>query len=90
MRYNLDSPGFKPGEPVRVTAGPFRDMLAIFDGPSTPAMRVRVLLNIMNRAIPVHLDAEHLEAAEPNNIAVPVKQGRRTRGRGRPVRSNHA
>jgi transcriptional antiterminator RfaH len=86
MRHNVAAPVFKPGEEVRVTAGPFRDMVAIFDGPSTPAMRVRVLLAIMNRATPVHLAAEHLEAVKRNDVVVPVRQGRRTRGRGRPIR----
>lgn len=86
MKDDLDSPGFKPGDQVRVTAGPFRDMVAIFDGPSTPAMRVRVLLTVMDRAIPVRLDADQLETAKLDNVVVPVRQGRRTRGRGRPVR----
>lgn len=41
------TPSFKQGDPVRITEGPFRDMLAIFDGPSTPAQRVQVLLQIL-------------------------------------------
>jgi transcriptional antiterminator RfaH len=32
---------FKPGETVRIISGPFEDMLAIFEGPTTPSMRVR-------------------------------------------------
>ncbi len=33
---------FKPGDTVRITGGPFRDMLAIFNGPTTPSKRVQV------------------------------------------------
>ena len=31
---------FQPGDPVQITDGPFRDMLAIFEGPTTPTQRV--------------------------------------------------
>ena len=35
---------FEPGETVRITDGPFRDMLAIFDRPTSSYERVQVLL----------------------------------------------
>lgn len=75
---------FRPGEPVRITGGPFRDMVAIFDRPAGPARRVQVLLNILGRVSRLQLKAGCLEKA-PAGADTPLKQPRRTRGRGRPI-----
>jgi transcriptional antiterminator RfaH len=76
---------FRPGDPVRITDGPFRDMLAIFEGPLTPAERVQVLLNILGRTSRVHVEVEDLEKAPGHaDVDAPApKRPRRTRGRGR-------
>jgi transcriptional antiterminator RfaH len=34
---------FRPGDTVRITEGPLRNMVAIFEGPTTPSQRVKVL-----------------------------------------------
>ena len=76
---------FQPGDTVRITDGPLQGMLAIFEGPSTPAERVRVLLTFLGRASRAHVSATDLEKAAPE-VQVPLpKRPRRTRGRGRRI-----
>ena len=74
---------FKPGDTVRITEGPFRDMLAIFEGPTRPAQRVQVLLSILGHASRTQVDPDDLEKASPGAEAPMPKRPRRTRGRGR-------
>lgn len=74
---------FKPGEIVRITAGPFQDMLAILEGPSTPRMRVRVLLNILGEASRMQIEVTDLEKVSSDAGDSAPKRPRRTRGRGR-------
>jgi transcriptional antiterminator RfaH len=90
--HDLESRGpkslhpFEPGDVVRIKNGPFRDMLAIFDGPSTPSERVQVLLGTLNNSVRVRIAASDLEKAQgPNNLHQ-GKRPRRTRGRGRRIR----
>lgn len=79
------APAFQPGDTVRITSGPFRDMLAIFEGPTTPNRRVQVLLSILGRASRVRVELADLKKAwsgtEPN-----MPRPRRTRGRGRRIK----
>lgn len=78
-RYN-----FKYGDTVRIKEGPFQDMLALFNEPTTSAERVQVLLNILGQACRVKLDIASLEKAEGQiSPSTPPKRPRRTRGRGR-------
>jgi transcriptional antiterminator RfaH len=76
---------FKPGETVRITAGPFQDMLAIFEGPTTPAMRVRVLLDILGQASRTQISMADIEKVPTPAEARTTKRPRRTRGRGRRI-----
>lgn len=77
---------FQPGELVRITAGPFRDLLAIFEKRLGARDRVLVLLQTLDRCVRLELDAAHLE-----KIPDPVRgRPRRTRGRGRRIRSSQA
>jgi len=76
---------FKPGDTVRITDGPFRDMLAIFDGPTTPSERVQVLLDILGHASRVQIEVNDLEKAAPDAKEPLPKRPRRTRGRGRRI-----
>lgn len=78
---------FKPGDTVRIIDGPFTNMLAIFDGPTTPGQRVQVLLDILGHASRVQVNVIHLEKA-PAGLEAPLpKRPRRTRGRGRWIRN---
>ena len=54
---------FKRGERVVVDGGPFKGLEAIFDGVVSPAGRVRILLQIVNRQVPVVLDVGLIERA---------------------------
>jgi transcription antitermination factor NusG len=74
---------FKPGETVRITTGPFQDMQAVLEGPATPRMRVRVLLNILGQASRMHVEVTHLEKVSSDIGDSAPKRPRRTRGRGR-------
>jgi len=79
---------FKPGETVRITDGPFADMLAVFDGPTTAGQRVQVLLNILGHASRVQLEADQLTKAPAQATAPAPKRPRRTRGRGRRIQAD--
>jgi len=76
---------FKPGDTVRITAGPFQDMLAIFEEPTTPSKRVQVLLTILGPASRVQVEVTDLEEVSPRTEA-PQPKPRRTRGQGRRIK----
>ncbi|MCB0208883.1 MAG: hypothetical protein KDJ52_06125 [Anaerolineae bacterium] len=76
---------FKKGDTVKIKEGPFQDMLAIFDGPSTPSERVQVLLDILGHANRVQVDVCQLEESTTEALE-PQPKRRRSRGRGRPIR----
>jgi transcriptional antiterminator RfaH len=78
---------FRPGDAVRISGGPLQGMEAIFEGPSTPAERVRVLLTILGHASRVHISAADLEKALPVAEVPSSERSRRTRGRGRRIKS---
>lgn len=79
---------FKPGDRVRVTTGPLQDMLAIFEGPTEPAERVRILLETMSQYRRVRISKDALEKVDSKEDKPKKKRPRRTRGRGRPIHSN--
>lgn len=81
----LPQHNLKPGDRVRIKEGPFQDMLALFTGPTTPAQRVHVLLEILGHACRVKVAVTDLEKTEPQPPPIPAKQPRRTRGRGRRI-----
>lgn len=78
---------FTPGESVRLKDGPFKEMLALFDGPVAPAEWVHVLLQTMNRSMRVRVAASSLERVAPETQSG-QKRPRRTRGKGRRVHSS--
>jgi transcription elongation factor/antiterminator RfaH len=71
------------GDTVRLIDGPFKGMLAIFDGPTTPAERVDVLLAFLGQVRRAQVPATYLEKTEPAAERIVSKRPRRTRGRGR-------
>jgi len=77
---------FEPGDTVRITTGPFADMLAIFEGPTTPSQRVQILLKVLGGSH-MQIKADYLERAEAKvKASIPSKRPRRTRGRGRTIK----
>ena len=78
---------FHPGEMVRITDGPLQGLLATFEGPSTPADRVRVLLAFLGHASRAHVAVSDLEKAPIEAQVQAVKRPRRTRGQGRRIRN---
>ena len=83
------SHNFQPGDTVRITEGPFQDMLAIFKGPTTPRQRVEVLLKFLGQANRAIVDVTNLEKADSDETETPpAKKPRRTRGRGRRISLN--
>ena len=78
-------PQFELGEIVRIKHGPFEDLLAIFEGPTNPTNRVRVLLSTLNRAIRVRVELDALEKAPVQASSPAASRPRRTRGRGRRI-----
>ena len=77
---------FRDGDVVRIMEGPFAEMLAIFEGPTTADQRVTVLLEFMGRLCRIQTDSDHLEIAKQDQRP---KRPRRTRGRGRRIRSQY-
>lgn len=78
---------FARGEQVRLTDGPFKEMLALFDGPVAPAEWVHVLLQTMNRSMRLRVASSSLSKVEPENQSG-QKRPRRTRGKGRQIRTS--
>jgi transcriptional antiterminator RfaH len=56
-------PPFEAGEAVIIKAGPFAGVEAVFDACLTGRGRVRVLLELVQRLVPVDLDVEQLAKA---------------------------
>ena len=52
-------PAFKLGAPVRLSTGPFAEQLAILDRMDDSG-RIRVLLNLLGRKVPVSLSGAHV------------------------------
>ena len=78
---------FKPGDPVRIADGPFKDMVAIFDQETSPGERVQVLLQFLGHASKVHIDVANLDKAPDAAQVEAPKRPRRTRGGGRRIKS---
>ena len=80
---------FNEGDVVRINNGPFRDMLAVFDGPTTPTERVIVLLSGISGSVRLRISSATLDkVSEPANSSVGslvTMRQRRTRGRGRRI-----
>lgn len=77
----LSAHNFVPGDCVRFKAGPYKDLEAIFVGPTTPSERVKVLLHFFNRINEVRTNVGTLEKASAQG-----REGvRRTRGQGRAI-----
>ena len=55
---------FKPGDRVRITSGPLRDLEAVFERPLSSAERVRVLLDVVGRMMPVEIDYSQIKPME--------------------------
>lgn len=53
-------PAFHPGDRVVITEGPFQGLEAVFDGTLSPSGRSRVLVSIVSRLVPVHLDVDQI------------------------------
>ncbi len=51
----------RQGDRVRITSGPLRDLEAVFDRPVSSAERVRILLDVVGRMMPVEIDYSQIE-----------------------------
>ncbi len=60
QQYSSREPTFLPGDRVVITEGPFQGLEAVFDGTLSPSGRSRVLVSIISRLVPVHLDIYQL------------------------------
>ena len=80
---------FQLGEEVRILKGPFKDMFAIFSGPTTPSTRVRILLSVLGQQKRIQMNADDLESTalcSETKKQQDGKRARRTRGRGRRIK----
>jgi transcriptional antiterminator RfaH len=76
---------FQAGQVVRITEGPLEGMLAIFEGPSEPSERVRVLLEFLGRISRVKVQVDSLETVHSRVYLPATMRPRRTRGKGRRI-----
>ena len=76
---------FQVGERVRLRDGPLAGLEAIFQGPREPAERVRILIRFLGQSNRAVVPVDMLEAVAPRK-----HPPRRTRGRGRRIRSHVA
>jgi transcriptional antiterminator RfaH len=80
----LPSHNFHLGDTVRLKSGPFSGLQALFRGPMTPSARVKILLDFLGRPNEVEVD---VEALTPGHDCSRPNGQRRTRGRGRRIRT---
>lgn len=73
---------FRPGDHVRIREGPLAGLEAVFEGPLEPAERVRILIRFLGECNRAEVPVEVLEA-----VAARPHPPRRTRGRGRAIRT---
>ena len=74
---------FRPGDEIRLRDGPLQGLGAIFLGPMTPSQRVRVLLDFLGTEREAEVALDSIERVAPT-----PQRGRRTRGKGRQIRSH--
>lgn len=77
---------FKKGDIVRIKAGPFADILAVFEGTLSAEQRVAVLLEFMGRLSRVQVEIDNLEPVSAATQVSAPKRRRGTRGRGRRIK----
>jgi len=65
-----------PGDTVKITSGPFAGYDAIFDMRLKGSDRVRVLLELLRRQVPMELDAGSIRKARSNERAAPARRRR--------------
>jgi transcriptional antiterminator RfaH len=73
----------RPGDTVRLKAGPFRGLEAAFLGPMKPSERVRVLIDFLGSLREADVSVDDLERVRA--APLPPRQERRSRGKGRPI-----
>jgi transcriptional antiterminator RfaH len=61
-------PRFTPGQPIVIRHGPFSGLEAVFDSCQSARGRVRVLLEIVQRQVPVVLDIDEIDSLEPKAV----------------------
>lgn len=83
LQGGLTGHAFQPGDAVRLRKGPFQGLEAVFVGAMRPGDRVRILLDFLGNLRQTEVDVTLLERAN----AAPPQRERRTRGKGRPIRS---
>ena len=79
----LSAHHFQPGDTVRLKTGPFRGLEAAFLGPMKPSERARVLVDFLGGLREADVSVDDLERVR--SAPLPVQQGRRSRGKGRPI-----
>jgi transcription antitermination factor NusG len=79
---------FNPGDTIRIKSGPFQDFLGIFEETTSSNERVQILLKVLG------VTRVQVEVSEVEKVSLaddpqppPTKRVRRTRGKGRRIRS---
>lgn len=82
----MPSHPFKPGDRVRIRSGPLAGLEGIFEGPTGPAERVRILIEFLGRMSTATVPVDFLERVADVVQTSKPKRRRRTRGKGRRIR----
>ena len=84
------SKSFLSGEPVRVQIGSMDDFGYLLETITIPKAKVRILLKFMGEMVPAEVPFSSLELRSPDEkLNLGIARPRRTRGRGRKIKSNH-
>lgn len=73
---------FKPGDTVVIDSGPLAGLRGVFQGPSGPAERVRILVRFLGETNRAEVPVETIRKASDDD---PPPRRRGTRGRGRKI-----
>ncbi len=82
---SLPNHSFYPDDRVRIKSSPPQGLETLFVGPTTPSMRVHLLLHLLDCSEEISM---HVDALEKILSAPDAKRERRTRGKGRKINNN--
>ncbi|GAB4566145.1 MAG: hypothetical protein Kow0047_17290 [Anaerolineae bacterium] len=88
MAGGLPAHNFRPGDRLIVRDGPLQGLEVVFEGPMRPSERVRVLVDFLGRLSRAEIPVDAVERAQPTQEETRRRPPRRTRGRGRRIRSS--
>ena len=79
---------FELGDTVIVTSGKLEALAEVLERPRSPETRIRVLMDFMGRQVTTVVPCHRLKPVSKTFLKAPREKSRRTRGKGRWIRSH--